>query len=141
MYLSFCLALLAAAARRGVWLPLVLDDPFLRLDAHAMASVAAVLEAFSRQGHQVIIFTGQQAAAQRLTSLGVAVRDIASLRYLDTGIPVPALAEVSEDLPITRGTGPEKRRPARREGSKRKKLAPHQPRNGKASEADRSDAA
>jgi hypothetical protein len=142
VYLSFCLALLSAAARQGLWLPLVLDDPFLRLDARAMASVAAVLEAFSRHGHQVILFTGQQAAAQRLASLGVAVRDIASLRYLDTTIPARATAGVSEDRPKPQETRPEKQRPPRRsEGAKRKKLASHPPRNGKASETDRSDAA
>ena len=69
VYLSLCLALHSAAAQQGVWLPLVLDDPFVRLDGNGIASLAAVLDGFARQGHQVIVFTGQQAAAERLLSL------------------------------------------------------------------------
>ena len=80
VYLSLCLALHSAAAQQGVWLPLVLDDPFVRLDGNGIASLAAVLDGFARQGHQVIVFTGQQAAAERLLSLGVIVHDIAGLR-------------------------------------------------------------
>jgi hypothetical protein len=79
-YLSLCLALLSAAAQRGIWLPMVLDDPFERLDARATASLAAVLVEFARQGHQVMVLTGQQAAAQRLKSIGVGIQDMASLR-------------------------------------------------------------
>jgi DNA repair exonuclease SbcCD ATPase subunit len=141
VYLSFCLALLSAAARQGVWLPLVLDDPFLRLDARATASIAAVLDAFCRQGHQVIVFTGQQAAAERLASLGAAVRDIASLRYVATAPAAPTTTE----RPVAsthRPQRPEKQRKLRRtESAKRKKPASQIAQNGKATDADRSDAA
>jgi hypothetical protein len=142
VYLSFCLALLSAAARRGVWLPLVLDDLFLRLDARAIASVAAVLEAFCRQGHQVILFTGQQTAKERLASLGVAVRDIASLRYRDTAVPTPAVTCALHDLPMHHAPQPDREEQShRRKRVKRKAVASPQPRNGKAPETDRSDAA
>ena len=80
VYLSFCLALVSTAVREGVELPLVLDDPFLRLDARGTAALAAVLEEFGRRGHQILLFTEQAGAAERLTSLGVDVRDILSLR-------------------------------------------------------------
>jgi DNA repair exonuclease SbcCD ATPase subunit len=142
VYLSLCLALLSAAARRGVWLPLLLDDPFVRLDARSTASLAVVLEAFCRQGHQVIVFTGQQAAAERLASLGIAVRDIASLRYVETATPAVATTAVLDDSPGHVPPSPERQRePRRAAGARRKKGTAQPPRNGKASAADQSDAA
>jgi len=81
VYLSFTLALVSAAAKQGVRLPLVLDDPFVRLDARDTASLAAVLDDFGRHGHQVVLFTGQPTAAERLASIGVTVRDIVGLRH------------------------------------------------------------
>lgn len=79
-YLSMCLALHSAASRQGVWLPLVLDEPFERLDTRATAALVAVLDVFSRQGHQVIVFTRKQDATERLVSVGATVHNIASLR-------------------------------------------------------------
>ena len=80
VYLSLCLTLLSAASRQGVWLPLVLDEPFERLDARGTAALVAVLDVFCRQGHQVIVFTRKQDATERLVSVGAAVHNIASLR-------------------------------------------------------------
>lgn len=81
VYLSLSLALVAANARRGVNLPVVLDDPFTRLDAHEAAALAAVLDHFSRQGHQILVFTSQRDAASRLAALGCRVEDLSSLRH------------------------------------------------------------
>ena len=80
VYLSLCLALLTAASRHGVWLPLVLDDPFERLDARATAALAAVLEGFSRQGHQIVLFTQRKDAAERLAAVGAEMCDMHDLR-------------------------------------------------------------
>jgi energy-coupling factor transporter ATP-binding protein EcfA2 len=80
VYLSACLALLTAASRHGLWLPLVLDEPFEHLDERAIAAMAAVLDGFSRQGHQVIVFSCDRSAAERLASLGASAHDILSLR-------------------------------------------------------------
>jgi hypothetical protein len=80
VYLSMCLALLHLASRQGIWLPLVLDEPFERLDAASAASLGAVLENFCRHGHQVLVFTGQRAAAERLKAHGATVHDILNLR-------------------------------------------------------------
>jgi DNA repair exonuclease SbcCD ATPase subunit len=80
VYLSFVLALVAAIARRGVHLPVVLDDPFVRLDERGTAALAAVLADFSRQGHQLLVFTGQKSAAERLASLGARMHELVSLR-------------------------------------------------------------
>ena len=95
VYLSLCLALLSAASRHGVWLPLVLDDPFERLDARATAALAAVLEGFSRQGHQVLVFTRRKEAAERLAAVGAEVHDMMSLRQP----PADALPAMVGDAP------------------------------------------
>jgi hypothetical protein len=93
VYISLCLSLLSAASRQGIWLPLVLDEPFERLDARSTASLAAVLDVFCRQGHQVIVFTCKQDAAERLASVGAAVHTIASLREWDTETTAAATGE------------------------------------------------
>jgi DNA repair exonuclease SbcCD ATPase subunit len=80
VYLSFAFALASAAARQGVQLPLVLDEPFARLDERGTSALAAVLDALGRQGHQVLVFARQEAAVERLVSLGATVHELASLR-------------------------------------------------------------
>lgn len=80
VYLSLCLTLLESASRQGIWLPLVLDEPFERLSPRDAAALATVLDDFCRQGHQAIVFTAQREAAERLASHGGAVHDILNLR-------------------------------------------------------------
>jgi DNA repair exonuclease SbcCD ATPase subunit len=103
VYISLCLTLLSAASRKGVWLPLVLDEPFERLDARATAALVAVLDAFCRQGHQVFVFTRKQDATERLASVGAAVRSIASLRRWQGDVPpafVPTLDVPRQLMPV-----------------------------------------
>ena len=69
--LSLSLALASICQRRGGRLPLVLDEPFAGLDAADATALAAVLDDVGRRGQQVLVFTGHQAALERLTSLGV----------------------------------------------------------------------
>jgi hypothetical protein len=90
VYLSMCFTLLMAASRKGIWLPLVLDEPFERLDTKATAALVAVLDVFCRQGHQVFVFTRKQDATERLTSIGAAVRNIASLRQWQSDATAPS---------------------------------------------------
>ncbi len=80
VYLSLSLAMASAASRQGVNLPLVIDDPFVRLDTQAITALAAVLEHFSRQGHQIVVFTSRHDAAERLTALGCRVENLLNLR-------------------------------------------------------------
>jgi hypothetical protein len=92
VYVSLCLTLHSAASRHGVSLPLVLDEPFERLDARAIAALVAVLDVFCRQGHQAIVFTRKQDATERLASIGAAVHNIATLRrWASEPAPVDAL--------------------------------------------------
>ena len=111
VYISLCLTLLSAASRKGVWLPLVLDEPFERLDARATAALVAVLDVFCRQGHQVFVFTRKQDATERLASVGAAVRSIASLRQWGAeaeAVVAPVVVEVPRTTTVVvKKVGPE----------------------------------
>jgi hypothetical protein len=110
VYLSVCLSLLTAASRHGVWLPLVLDEPFERLDSRATAALAAVLEGFARQGHQIVLFTQRTDAAERLAAVGAEMRDMIDLRRAPVDVvpvdeaPAHAVAIVREAPMVTRRT-------------------------------------
>jgi hypothetical protein len=84
VYLSLSLALVAAAARHGVHIPLVLDEPFVRMDRRRAAALAAVLDTFGRGGHQVLVFTARQEVVERFAELGATRHDLAtSSRVVD----------------------------------------------------------
>lgn len=57
VFLSLRLALAADFARRGIMLPLVLDDVLVNFDRQRAAAAARVLAQFAQQGHQVLVFT------------------------------------------------------------------------------------
>lgn len=139
VYLSLCLALLSAASRRGVWLPLVLDEVFDRLDARSTAALAAVLDGFSRQGHQVLVFTRQKEVAERFVSIGADTRDMIGLRQsaLET---VPSATTELRPTRITR-----KKRVLTQDGEEQRELRRRKKRAAsrgeETGEAGRSDAA
>jgi hypothetical protein len=144
-----CLTLLSAASRQGVWLPLVLDEPFERLDARAAAALVAVLDVFCRQGHQVLVFTRKQTATERLTSVGAAVHNIASLRRWTSEV-VATVAPAPVPLPPTRIVRtPAKPRKTEVQSTdaggteirRRKKKSAVRPIGGDGTAADQSDAA
>lgn len=74
VYLAIALAMISDQAARDIQLPLLLDEPFLRLGDAEAAAMASVLDEFARQGHQVILFTADRNALDRLQSLGVDIR-------------------------------------------------------------------
>jgi energy-coupling factor transporter ATP-binding protein EcfA2 len=121
------MALLKAASRRGIWLPLVLDEPFERLDAGSTAALAAVLENFCRDGHQVVVLTAQRAAAEQLASHGAMVHDVLSLRGKR-----PTISSTPSPTPPTRETVVETRRAItkRRKATQPHKVRPARPSNG-----------
>ena len=57
LFLALRLALVAAYARRGAPLPLVLDDVLVNFDAHRAKAAVDVLRDFAENGHQVLVFT------------------------------------------------------------------------------------
>jgi hypothetical protein len=142
VYLSLCLSLLSAAAKHGLWLPLVLDDPFERIDANGTAALAAVLESFSRQGHQVLVFTQQKTAADRLAAVGAEMHDMISLRQAPakqrrTNVPTPTHTPAIHQAPKKTRTAETSQMEIRRRKKKRSS-----PAGGEATEeAGQSDAA
>ncbi len=98
VYLSLCLALVSALGRHGARLPLVLDEPFARLDAHASAMLTEVLHEFSTRGHQVLVFTAQAEATQRFAALGARTHAMEALR----GQPRVAAPLPAEEVPAQR---------------------------------------
>jgi uncharacterized protein YhaN len=57
LFVSLRLALVAAYGRRGIRLPMILDDVFVNFDAVRTRTACAVVRDFARQGHQVLLFT------------------------------------------------------------------------------------
>jgi recombinational DNA repair ATPase RecF len=95
VYLSLCLALVSALGRHGARLPLVLDEPFARLDAKSSAALVDVLGHFSARGHQVLVFTAQQEATERCAALGATVHEMQALRGECVVEAKPQAAEVA----------------------------------------------
>ena len=108
IYLALTLALVGAYAQRGIKLPLILDEPFLRQDSASAAAMAGVLEEFSRAGHQLMVFTEDRDAQRRFASLGSQVFELESLRregkspITSSPLPKPKRATRKESTTSTR---------------------------------------
>jgi uncharacterized protein YhaN len=74
VFIALRLSLAAAYARRGVTLPLVLDDVLVNFDAIRAESAARVLRDFAALGHQVIMFTCHEHIMRIFHDIGVQVR-------------------------------------------------------------------
>ncbi len=88
-YLALTLALVSSFASRGIDLPLLVDEPFLRQEPASAAAMAGVLAEFARQGWQVIVFTENRDAAVRFESLNVAIHPLDDLRQAPAIVPAP----------------------------------------------------
>ncbi len=76
VFIALRLSLAAAYARRGVMLPLILDDVLVNFD-HARALYAAqTLKTFAEMGHQVLMFTCHKHIADIFQQIGVEVRQL-----------------------------------------------------------------
>jgi uncharacterized protein YhaN len=74
VFISLRLSLAAAYARRGVTLPLVLDDVLVNFDTVRAESAAKVLRDFATLGHQVVMFTCHEHIMRIFHEIGVQVR-------------------------------------------------------------------
>ncbi len=74
VFIALRLSLAAAYARRGVTLPLILDDVLVNFDAARAQSAARVLRDFSALGHQSIMFTCHEHIMRMFYDIGVQVR-------------------------------------------------------------------
>ncbi|MFO1063431.1 MAG: hypothetical protein U0892_06155 [Pirellulales bacterium] len=76
VFIALRLSLAAAYARRGVMLPLVLDDVLVNFDRARALSAARVLRDFATLGHQVIMFTCHEHIMRIFNEIGVEVRHL-----------------------------------------------------------------
>jgi uncharacterized protein YhaN len=76
LFVSLRLALVAAYARRGIHLPMILDDVFVNFDAGRTKTACAVLRDFARQGHQLLVFTCHEHVWRMFQELKVDTRRI-----------------------------------------------------------------
>lgn len=76
LFLALRLALVAAYARRGVVLPLVLDDVLVNFDVVRAKAAATVLRDFARQGCQVLVFTCHEHIAKLFKTIKADVRQL-----------------------------------------------------------------
>ena len=76
VFIALRLSLAAAYARRGVMLPLVLDDVLVNFDGERALHAAETLRTFSELGHQVMMFTCHDHIVDIFHSIGVEVRQL-----------------------------------------------------------------
>ncbi|MEM8669644.1 MAG: AAA family ATPase [Planctomycetota bacterium] len=76
VFIALRLALAAAYARRGVMLPLVLDDVLVNFDHDRAKHAAATLKTFAELGHQVMMFTCHQHIVEIFQQINVEVREM-----------------------------------------------------------------
>jgi uncharacterized protein YhaN len=74
VFIALRLSLAAAYSRRGVTLPLVLDDVLVNFDSIRANFAAKVLRDFAALGHQVIMFTCHEHIMKIFNNIGVQVR-------------------------------------------------------------------
>ena len=74
VFLSLRLALVAAYGRRGVAVPMVLDDVLVNLDASRAEAAVEVLCDFAREGRQLLFFTCHEHVKAMFVAAGVDTR-------------------------------------------------------------------
>ena len=106
LLLALRLALVSSHARRGVELPLVLDDVLVNFDVARARAAALVLRDFARHGHQVLVFTCHEHIARLFRKLKAEVRRLPDRTQDHSAIedeqvqdePEPAVAEEVEEV-------------------------------------------
>jgi uncharacterized protein YhaN len=76
LFLALRLALVSSYARRGVSLPLVLDDVLVNFDVGRAKAAAAVLRDFAKLGHQILIFTCHEHVSKLFKQIKAEVRQL-----------------------------------------------------------------
>ena len=112
VFIALRLSLAAAYSRRGVTLPLVLDDVLVNFDAVRANNAAKVLRDFASLGHQVIMFTCHEHIMRIFHNIDVQVRVLPpqgqsgdAKIYQPHDVPVPAVVRQRPEIilePIVR---------------------------------------
>ncbi|HEX4147313.1 MAG TPA: AAA family ATPase [Pirellulales bacterium] len=80
IFLSLRLALVSAYARRGIRLPVVMDDVLVNFDVTRAKAAVEVLAKFARAGHQLLVFTCHEHLARLFHGAQVEVRTLPGSR-------------------------------------------------------------
>jgi uncharacterized protein YhaN len=100
LFISLRLALVAAYARRGIHLPMILDDVFVNFDAGRTKTACAVLRDFAKQGHQLLVFTCHEHVWRLFQELKVDTRKIPNrLGEMEVAEPAQEPAVLPEPEP------------------------------------------
>jgi len=132
LFVSLRLALVAAYGRRGIHLPMILDDVFVNYDAGRTRTACAVLRQFAKQGHQLLVFTCHEHVWQMFKDIGVDCRRIPNRHgnmeeHFDEPQPEPAPEPVPEPVAVIIEPEPPKPEPVIIEPEPVKVLAPPPP--------------
>ncbi len=106
LFLSLRLALVAMYERRGVHLPVVLDDVLVNFDSARAKAAAGVLRDFAKQGHQVLVFTCHEHVWKMFKSMRIDARrlpnhtELAAARIVRKPVARLAAALGDETLPL-----------------------------------------
>ena len=103
LFLALRLALISSYARRGVRLPLVLDDVLVNFDAGRAKAAALVLRDFARAGHQLLIFTCHEHISKLFKQVKAEVRqlpDNGQAQAIDAEPAVRRPRKSRSDVPI-----------------------------------------
>lgn len=76
VFLSLRLALVSGYARRGVRMPMVLDDVLVNFDVDRTVAAGEVLVDFARSGHQIFVFTCHDHIVRVFQDLDAELRDL-----------------------------------------------------------------
>jgi hypothetical protein len=85
VYLSLAMALVSGHRRRGVELPMVVNDVFANIDAQRAQATAELLSQFAAQGHQMILLTRHEHVMQRFTALPAKLYTLRERPSVDVG--------------------------------------------------------
>jgi uncharacterized protein YhaN len=108
LFVSLRLALVAAYARRGIHLPMILDDVFVNFDAERTKKACSVLRDFAKQGHQLLVFTCHEHVWRMFQELKVDARRIPNrLGDDEVAEPSPNSPPIPEPIPLAVSPQPE----------------------------------
>ena len=104
VYLSLVLAIVSTYERRGVQIPLLLNDVFINLDHAGTSALAHLLSELSQRGQQTMVFTRHdhilrtlEPIANKTFRLGA---EPAPARLTPTPVPIPTPMPVAHPEPV-----------------------------------------